>query len=129
MAGKHRLAILLVLGSALAAGNAAAAPTIAQAKAVSKVALAAELRDPRSAYYERVTSRRLRTGYIVFCGEVNAKNAMGGYVGFVRFFAVDDNAWVDMPSSSTGAEPFRRAAFEEAYGKLCSAEPGSPTSF
>jgi hypothetical protein len=44
------------------------------------------LRDPESARFREVT----RGGEYTVCGEVNAKNALGGYVGFRRF-AVEFN--------------------------------------
>ena len=49
----------------------------------ARAAIQSKLRDPESAQFrnERISS----TG--VLCGEVNAKNGMGGYVGFRKFFS------------------------------------------
>ena len=43
-------------------------------------AVAAELRDPASAQF-----RDIQQGTTTACGEVNGKNAMGGYAGFKKF--------------------------------------------
>lgn len=47
----------------------------------AKKAVRFNLKDPDSAQFRNI--RQPSTG--VVCGEVNAKNAMGGYVGFQRF--------------------------------------------
>lgn len=47
-----------------------------------KKLVASQLRDPRSAQFQNVT-----VAGRIFCGEVNAKNGMGGYAGFRRFIA------------------------------------------
>lgn len=49
----------------------------------AKRAVADQFRDPSSAEFRKV----FRRGYDV-CGEVNAKNGFGAYVGFVRFVAL-----------------------------------------
>ena len=45
-----------------------------------------KLRDPDSAEFRRVTLKREEEA-IYACGQVNAKNAFGGYTGFKWFFA------------------------------------------
>lgn len=52
----------------------------------AKEAVAAGLKDPQSAQFREV--KVCRSGKIVE-GEVNAKNAFGGYVGFEPFYYVD----------------------------------------
>lgn len=52
----------------------------------AKEAVAAGLKDPASAQFRDV--KVCRSGKIV-AGEVNAKNAFGGYVGFEPFYYVD----------------------------------------
>lgn len=59
----------------------------------AKELVAARLLDPRSAQFEDVVS-----GDGVVCGRVNAKNRMGGYVGFKRFV-------VDVAAGSVDMEP------------------------
>lgn len=64
-------------------------------------AIGNDLRDPLSAQYRNVkrSSRNLKTGAIVYCGEVNAKNAYGGYVGFTPFYAdISDGKGGVLPS-------------------------------
>ncbi|QDH70866.1 hypothetical protein [Marilutibacter alkalisoli] len=50
-----------------------------------------ELKDPSSAQFRDVARYR-NDGRDVLCGEVNAKNSYGGYVGFRSFLVVDDVA-------------------------------------
>jgi hypothetical protein len=50
----------------------------------AKVAVVKDFKDPSSAQFRNV---REKGGEV--CGEVNAKNAMGGYVGFQRFWWVN----------------------------------------
>ena len=49
-------------------------------------AVARQLRDPESAQFRDV---KYFQRYV--CGEVNAKNGMGGYVGFTRFIYDQEN--------------------------------------
>lgn len=67
---------------------------IADAKATA----AASLRDPGSAQFRNVKSVTNGRGTAV-CGEINGKNAFGGYAGFQDFVVVDGQAWVQ-----TGAD-------------------------
>ena len=48
------------------------------------------LKDPDSARFRNI--REVENGY---CGEVNARNSMGGYVGFRPFYAENFNIWGD----------------------------------
>lgn len=69
---------------------ALALPALAGAKdsariVEAKAAVTALLKDPASAQFRHVFEGV--AGFV--CGEVNAKNAFGGYVGF-RIFVVDD---------------------------------------
>jgi hypothetical protein len=49
-----------------------------------------KLRDPSSAQFRNVRLNSLSSSEV--CGEVNAKNAFGGYIGFVRFAAEADGS-------------------------------------
>ncbi|TWG93604.1 hypothetical protein L599_001200000640 [Luteimonas sp. J16] len=71
---------VLLLGVCMAASAADDEAAIAEAKS----AVERQLRDPGSAQYRDVFVRPGKQGVIV-CGEVNAKNAYGGYVGFKPF--------------------------------------------
>lgn len=47
--------------------------------------VSAQMIDPASAQFRNVRSVRNRYGEVGICGEVNAKNSMGGYAGFRHF--------------------------------------------
>lgn len=46
--------------------------------------IAGQLKDPASAQFQKVQSLE-HDGTLLSCGQVNAKNAMGGYVGFTDY--------------------------------------------
>ncbi len=81
----------------------------ARTKEVSAVrdAVFEKLRDPASATFKNVVRvvtgadpAAGKVGVPVYCGEVNAKNAYGGYVGYQRFFVFDSLALIgttDLP--------------------------------
>ncbi len=50
-----------------------------------KEAVLQKLKDPDSAKFRDVYFHRGKLGMPVACGQVNAKNSMGGYAGFQRF--------------------------------------------
>ncbi len=52
----------------------------------AQLALKRGLKDPESAMFRNVRTEQTEDG-IVVCGEYNAKNSYGGYVGFNRFVA------------------------------------------
>lgn len=56
------------------------------------------LKDPDSAQFKNV---RFNFARDTLCGEVNSRNAMGGYVGFKDFFVINGNPIID---SSTPAD-------------------------
>lgn len=56
-----------------------------------KVKVTELLKDPESAQFKDVA---LTPGGAL-CGEVNARNSFGGYVGFKRFVATDEKAFID----------------------------------
>lgn len=51
---------------------------------MAEEAVKSSLRDPGSAQFRNVSVKKFNGGRVV-CGEVNAKNAYGGYVGFKEF--------------------------------------------
>lgn len=65
------------------------------------------LKDPSSAQFRNVTVRKSEAGRVV-CGEVNAKNSYGGYVGFRQFVA--GVAGADTESTDTEYPNITRAA-------------------
>lgn len=54
--------------------------------------VAAQLTDPGSAQFRNV---KLSPTKEFICGEINGKNKMGGYVGFVPFVASNDFEFID----------------------------------
>lgn len=53
----------------------------------AKMQIRANLKDPDSAQFRNVRWER-KQSLVILCGEVNAKNSFGGYVGFKPFHAV-----------------------------------------
>lgn len=76
---------LLTFAFLLAASTAAwAAPKDSKLVLASKELVTNSMKDPESVRFRNV---RVFRGVAV-CGEVNAKNSYGGYVGFKRFFVL-----------------------------------------
>lgn len=98
------VALLVVSGSAFAGRSDARRADAALANADKKLVLAAldmvrwGLSDPESA---RFRATFISPGGKAVCGEVNSKNATGGYAGFQRFIAARDKVAVE-----SRAEPF-----------------------
>jgi hypothetical protein len=91
---------LLMASSAFAAKPKPVKPTPEETFKAVEAKLIAEgqdriingLNDPESARFRKVfVSPRGRA----VCGEVNAKNRMGGYVGFKRFISARDKAGIE----------------------------------
>lgn len=84
--------IELLLVAALAADGYPDAPPVDDAAYAEeqKAIVAAKLRDPESARF-----RNLSLGLTGMCGEVNGKNAYGGYAGFRRFYVAGDHVNID----------------------------------
>ena len=103
----------LVLLSLLCCGLADAAPGDAALIAKSKAMMADRFNDPDSAKFRKVVVVR---GTV--CGEVNAKNLMGGYVGYKRFVVDEEDALVDSGSFK----------FEDLWELACLKNPPKPPS-
>jgi hypothetical protein len=76
-----RMFIAIATGLLLAGG--AYAQTVVMDAA--KDAIRRQLKDPPSARFEGLVERRAADGSLGVCGQVNAKNAMGGYTGALPF--------------------------------------------
>lgn len=82
-----------------------------------------ELSDPDSAKFRRVfisefeEGKGTATAVLSLCGEVNAKNRMGGYVGYRRFVADERVAFIDENIDDSSAE---QKAFNTLYSASCS---------
>jgi hypothetical protein len=89
-------------------------PTLAQDKneAIRRAqdAVREKLKDPSSAQFKDVAY--FQSGSLdVVCGQVNAKNAYGGYSGFREFLALNKVALIRMG--------FNRKIFDEAWDHFC----------
>lgn len=93
---RARAAALAIAGAGLITMGCDQMPVGAVADA--KKLAASELRDPASAQFRNVREVTTAAGKAV-CGEINAKNAYGGYVGFQDFVVADGQAWIQ-----TGAD-------------------------
>lgn len=70
----------------------------AEGLAAAKAQVASSLKDQDSAKFRNVVIRPYGYGRVV-CGEVNAKNSYGGYVGFTRFVASNEESAIEDNSS------------------------------
>ena len=73
------------------------------------------LKDPESAKIRKARMVRYQ-GKILVCGEVNAKNSYGGYVGYTRFIAGAFSAVLEYKSS----DPDFAAAANYGLSLACS---------
>lgn len=128
---KLRVAAVVVGVAALAAAGVAGYRHMAERSIHERAtdAVRRALNDPESARFDRVT---YNAATLSTCGLVNAKNRMGGYVGFTRFVVnMDGAAEFQPPEPPTyGALDERQAAadrlmaFLTNYKIVCQA--GSP---
>lgn len=105
----------ITLGTVLAVAIAACGgcqPQPVDVEALVKADAVARLKDPESAQF-----RNVRTVHGIVCGELNAKNSFGGYVGFEPFYGrVAENGKAEAFSAS--ANPFG-SHFEEVLEAAC----------
>lgn len=66
----------------------------------AKAVVSAGFKDPSSAQFRNLRTVEL-TSAIAVCGEVNAKNSYGGYVGFVQFSKVNKLSWANIKNGSS----------------------------
>jgi hypothetical protein len=78
----------------------------------------AQLNDPESARFQ---NERLvgpwQPSKMFYCGQVNAKNKMGGYVGYSHFFAFRDRATI-LPVGENPPTPCAEAADKAPWAWL-----------
>ncbi len=70
-----------------------------------------KLKDPKSADFRRVYFNRGRDNIPITCGQVNAKNSFGGYIGFQRFISAGRPDLTFLESEVSG--------FDEAWARFC----------
>lgn len=75
-----------------------------------------ELRDPESAQYRDIYGVQTQNGTRVVCGMVNAKNAYGGYVGFMPFSVAGDTAIVASQVSNSSAQAVTMSMIRRVCG-------------
>lgn len=102
--------ILLVSALALAPVIAPAVTISAQAVAAAKSAVADSLKDPSSVQFRDVHYYPT-TGAV--CGQFNARNSFGGYVGFSLFKVDGSGALADIVSLHDLSSAYRRAAIKQ----------------
>lgn len=99
-----------------------------QITAAGRRAVTDHLRDPGSARFRNVSRHQLQNGTSVFCGEVNARNGMGGYTGFVRFEAAVSNRGTSS-SQIDDQDGLAGAYFSSAWAQVCGRGGGTPVQF
>lgn len=77
----------------------------------AKAAVTAAFKDPASAQFQSlfISGRALP----VLCGEINAKNSYGGYVGFRRFYSTGQASLTEVEN------PRDRFVFERMWPSMC----------
>lgn len=110
-----RFIVLAAVSLALSQAHAAPLSRAEVAKLVSdaKGAVGKKLKDPASAHFQglflseeqRESEGKMVSIYYV-CGEVNAKNGYGGYVGYRRFASLSVASWVDNDEDSSAHDAF-----------------------
>ena len=111
----NRAAVFLLGLLAVASGRAGeAGGPHAQLIAQAKAAVTKDLKDPDSALFRNLAVYTTSTGALAVCGEFNAKNSYGGYVGYKQFassasvvFTEADSVWSVLKPAlcSSAAEP------------------------
>ncbi|WP_339914103.1 hypothetical protein [uncultured Brevundimonas sp.] len=119
-------AVAIIITLAIASPVAAQTPSMS---AQAKAAVVESLRDPDSARFRSVRYSRRPNGQTIYCGEVNARNAMGGYTGYVRFISsIAPNGTVTAEIASE-----RNVAgsmiVNSVWGQVCDAPGVTPVTF
>jgi hypothetical protein len=93
--GLQQLCAVAILGITSGACIAAEKFPVPEARAEqAKNAVKAILKDPESAQFRNLYTKSYAgkpSPNDAVCGEVNAKNSYGGYIGFTRFYQVSPN--------------------------------------
>jgi hypothetical protein len=114
--------------AAAAAAQAAAEAEASTPMAKQRVAVLEKLHHPESAVFRNV--RQSKVDPSMWCGEVNARNALGGMVGFTRYTATvltEGKKDILLSASIDPAGPGRDAQgplatmFQEEWRQLCEA--------
>jgi hypothetical protein len=82
--------------------------------AKAKANISVSFKDPSSVQYRDLYVSE--SGSRALCGEINAKNSYGGYVGFRRFFATDEPVLQDIE------DPKQPTVMATMWGLMCGKE-------
>lgn len=96
----------------------------------AKKKVAAELRDPASAQFREVhTAPQKGRSTPAVCGEVNGRNAYGGYAGFQKFYVLGDEVRLD-PGEGLGSleDTTSALAFSTDHMTVCFLEGEVPVT-
>jgi len=87
----------------------------------AKEAVSREMRDPSSVQFRDVKSVKQADGSTAVCGEYNAKNAFGAYVGFERFSYHSGRAYLQKsnPDMTDAGEIAQATEGLKAHTRLC----------
>lgn len=83
----------LLLLAALVCGAASAQTDYSEVVTRAKSAVTRDLKDPSSAQYRNLYISESTGAHHTLCGEINAKNGYGAYVGFKPFYAEVEGDW------------------------------------
>lgn len=99
--------LALVLAGVLALPAAAQDKGYSALVAKAKRTIVRDLKDPESAKFRDLGIYKSTTGKggVTVCGEMNAKNAYGAYVGYRKFYVYEDMGYIDGPDESVGYLP------------------------
>jgi hypothetical protein len=106
---KKILVVTLLVASTLAAARDDTA-IVAKADdeaviAAAKVVVASGLKDPDSAQFRNIFVRQGKTKRAI-CGEVNAKNSYGGYIGYRTFTVLEGDTRALIKQGDEVMDPF-----------------------
>lgn len=79
----------------------------------AKANIAANLKDPASSQWRNTFVSDAGSKLLVLCGEVNAKNSYGAYIGFRRFFATAE------PLLQEIENPKQPSIIEKMWPSMC----------
>lgn len=97
----------------------------------AKRQVSAQLRDPSSAQFQKVRAVRQKDGSTAVCGEVNGRNAYGGYAGFSDFAVHDFRVFLrsELNSFADTAEIKAQTEVIRAHTNLCIYKGATPEEF
>jgi hypothetical protein len=98
-----RLLTALIAAFSIAGANAHAGNE-QQIVLKAKERLERDLKDPDSVRYRKIVTVDEGRGASTVCGEFNARNSMGGYVGYQTFVVVDGDMTMIAPATVTDDE-------------------------